>query len=71
MGGIRAVNRGTPDNSGLDDVISSETESLFGASEASGEEIVDSLPEVEVFMPNLRAAGFEQLSLHWTMWISP
>ena len=58
MRGIRAVNRGTPEDSGLDDVISSETESLFGASEASGEEIVDSLPEVEVFMPNLRAAGF-------------
>ena len=58
MGGIRAVNRGTPEDSGLDGVVSSETESLFGASEASGEEIVDSLPEVEVFMPNLRAAGF-------------
>ena len=52
MGGIR-VYRGTPDNSGPDGVVSSETGSLFGASEASGEEIVDSLPEVEVFMPNL------------------
>ena len=47
-----------PEDSGLHGVVSSETESLFGASEASGEEIVDSLLKVEVFMPNLRAAGF-------------
>ena len=34
-----------------------ETESLFGASDASGEEILGSVPEPEVFVPNLRVAG--------------
>ena len=56
MGGIGAVNGGTPEDSGSDGAVSSETKSLIGASETSWEEIVDSLPEVEVFMPNLRAA---------------
>ena len=41
----------------MDTDRSSDTESLVGASEASGEEIVDTVPEVEVEMPAHRAVG--------------